>query len=95
MNCVPGDLAVVVKSMNPSRLGVIVRVVGPALNNEPGWWTVESPNNPPPTAAGWKARDAWLRPIRDPGEDSKDETLSWKPLPLPEIVPALLDRETA
>lgn len=37
--------------------------------------------------------DDILRPIRDPGDDARDETLSWKPLPLPEIVPALLDME--
>lgn len=29
--------------------------------------------------------DALLRPIRDPGEDAQDETLLWKPVPLPEI----------
>jgi hypothetical protein len=26
-------------------------------------------------------RDCWLRPIRDPGDDAKDETLSWLPVP--------------
>lgn len=25
--------------------------------------------------------DAWLRPIRDPGEDAQDETLLWLPVP--------------
>jgi len=25
--------------------------------------------------------DAWLRPIRDPGEDAQDETLQWLPVP--------------
>lgn len=26
-------------------------------------------------------RDAHLRPIRDPGEDARDETLAWLPVP--------------
>lgn len=37
--------------------------------------------------------DAHLKPLRDPGEDAQDQTLSWKPVPLPEITPAMLDRE--
>jgi len=35
--------------------------------------------------------DECLRPIRDPGSDAVDETLSWRPLPLPAIQPELLD----
>lgn len=35
--------------------------------------------------------DKCLRPIRDPGPDAVDETLSWKPLPLPAIQPKLRD----
>lgn len=30
--------------------------------------------------------DSHLRPLRDPGEDAQDETLSWLPVPLPELV---------
>lgn len=37
--------------------------------------------------------DAFLRPIRDPGDDAQDESLSWLPVPMPEIIPAMLDRE--
>lgn len=37
--------------------------------------------------------DAHLRPLRDPGEDARDETLEWKEVP--ETTPAMLDRETA
>jgi len=29
--------------------------------------------------------DAWLRPLRDPGDDAQDETLSWLPVPHKEI----------
>ncbi len=34
------------------------------------------------------AQDAQLRPIRDPGEDAQDETLSWLPVPSREGVEA-------
>lgn len=37
----------------------------------------------------WPA--SMLRPIRDPGDDAQDETLAWKPVPLPVIQPELLD----
>lgn len=37
--------------------------------------------------------DEMLRPIRDPGDDAQDETISWLPVPMPEIIPAMLDRE--
>ena len=33
-----------------------------------------------PGDEGWIA-DEYLRPIRDPGEDTQDETLSWLPVP--------------
>lgn len=33
-------------------------------------------------------KDENLLPIRDPGEDAKDETLSWLPVPLPQLEPA-------
>ncbi len=32
--------------------------------------------------------DRWLRPIRDPGDDAQDETLSWLPVPSREGVEA-------
>lgn len=35
--------------------------------------------------------DAWLRPIRDPGDDAIDESAAWlPPVPLPAIEPSLL-----
>ncbi len=52
----------------------------------------------PPTVSGGQEL-SWhrdhLRVIGNPGDDAQDETLSWKPLPLPEIIPAMLDKETA
>ena len=32
--------------------------------------------------------DSWLRPLRAPGDDAQDETLSWKPVPQTDEVPA-------
>lgn len=35
--------------------------------------------------------DAWLRPIRDPGDDAVDESKSWlPPVPLPTINPEMI-----
>ncbi len=80
MNCRPGDLAIVVKS-NKRRdtSGAIVRVLrtypadgmycmfGPA-------WVVDY------QGVEHHALDAWLRPIRDPGDDAVDETLLFSPV---------------
>ncbi len=35
--------------------------------------------------------DECLRPLRDPGADAVDETLTWKAVPLPAIQPELLE----
>ena len=74
MNCRIGDLAICVRSQVPERLGTIVKVVGPAADGAPGWWTVEC-DLPCPSLLGWRARDDFLRPIRDPGDDATDEML--------------------
>ncbi len=49
-----------------------------------------------PGAEAWFA-DAYLRPIRDPGDDAIDESAAWlPPVPLPVIDPSLLPaKETA
>jgi hypothetical protein len=35
-----------------------------------------------------QCQDKWLKPIRDPGEDARDETLEWLPVPSREEVSA-------
>lgn len=86
MNCTPGDLAVVVRSPAiPRFVGLIVRVteVVPDFPDDPHWAT--TPNHydsGQPVAFA----DDTLRPIRDPGEDARDETLSWLPVPSTEKV---------
>lgn len=76
MNCKPGDLAAVVSTMgvpeNIKLLGRILRVV--EMSEFQGYWTVD--------AVGWPTRfcaDAALRPLRDHGDEAKDEML--RPLP--------------
>lgn len=102
MNCKPGDLALVVKSKCGNE-GKIVYVVRPATEEEYDsfvhkkeghhWW-VEAKGALIFSTAGHGRRetclpDARLRPIRDPGEDARDETLTWLP------VPAQRTKETA
>ena len=81
MNCRPGDIAVVVSTLGfrflESRtLGHIVKVVRPAAPRHPfgAMWEVEHRNIK-------AAADACLRPIRDPGDDARDESFSWRPAP--------------
>ena len=82
MNCKPGDLAVYV-GYQPQFWGhikTVVRFVGyHPWDGKPGWW-VE-----PPFVGGHGHQnivyDESLRPIRDPGDDARDETLEWLPVP--------------
>lgn len=80
MNCKPGDLAVCIYSIDkPWLIGRIVRVVKLAWDL-PDHWVVENPPHE------WDGRpiafyDPDLRPIRDPGDDARDETLEWLPVP--------------
>ena len=83
LNCRPGDLAVVV-SVPPyamtRALGSVVRcleLVDGGLGGLPMWHV-----DPPAANHYWGIGDRWLRPIRDPGEDARDETLDWLPLPV-------------
>lgn len=99
MNCKPGDLAVIVRSMAGNE-GKIVRCVRLADSSEakeagfdmrPEVWVLEKPLM---TRLGFPASlcyDAHLRPIRDPGDDAVDESTAWlPPVPLPAIDPTLL-----
>lgn len=83
MNCKPGDLAIVTWS-ETGCLGHIVEVLRPYdgyvfANEGPSWWVMDK---------GQKMHccDSCLRPLRDPGEDAQDETLTWLPVPQPELV---------
>lgn len=95
MNCKPGDLAVRVSAFGDSiiPIGAIVRCV--LWSTEPtdyrswagssvvcGLWDVEW-RGTTTDARGLilAVPDEHLRPIRDPGDDARDETLEWLPVP--------------
>lgn len=85
MNCKPGDLAVIVSSQRgPKPIGSIVRILlrGPDWLGHATWLTTGARDG-----SDWH-RDCVLRPIRDPGDDAQDESLSWLPVPSREEVSA-------
>lgn len=86
LRCWPGDLAVVVKLWSQRDMWLIGRVVtvtvltSHPVTGEPGWkidqWLT--------TPAGDRHNcvlDSMLKPIRDPGDDAVDESLTWLPSP--------------
>ena len=93
MNCKQGDLAIVVEAHGSFRsaVGRIVRCEALSAKHSAAWVV-----DPPLTiqvgighvlhceAVG----DECLRPIRDPGDDAVDETLSWVPVPVRDEVMA-------
>jgi hypothetical protein len=88
MNCKPGDLAVYVGA-DKAHYGWIVRVVRQHIDDNPfpSWWV----DPPMPETEEWAeglVYDHALRPIRDPGEDARDETLDWLPVPTQHKEPA-------
>jgi hypothetical protein len=98
MNCKPGDMAVIVEATNPHNRNRIVEVLEfPGRQGQAGWmWMVEcvtplyvikvtgSGREPAGSLHRCYVPDAWMRPIRDPGEQARDEMLR----PLPEEVAA-------
>lgn len=86
MNCKPGDTAILVKIFNYGRaekfLGCVVQVshiYGDRYPYGPMWALKEPVYVGSDYITG--AADACLKPIRDPGDDAKDEML--RPLPKP------------
>jgi hypothetical protein len=85
MNCKPGDLAVVVRSMagNEGKIVRCVELVGDHKFNEPNGVVVTFSNTwrIDPPLIGWRglqskhAPDEVLRPIRD--NNGEDEMLTW------------------
>jgi len=84
MNCKKGDLAIAVKSVagNEGKIMTCIRYIG-SVEGYFGsdYWEVDLST---PSKYGKNNRiyrDSWLRPIRNPGDDAKDETLEWLPVP--------------
>lgn len=77
LRCKPGDLCVIVSATNPHNRNRVVTVLPGDTKNLYGYecWLVHSPT--PLVVFGGRAHevwlpDAWMRPIRDPGEDAVD-----------------------
>lgn len=99
MNCKPGDLAMIVNSANGVSLGKLVRCIRlsefPGLCNPDGtidigpvWETDHMGFDCHFSAVHNLWMDKDLRPIRDPGDDARDETLDWLTVPTKEGMPA-------
>lgn len=93
MRCRPGDLAAISVSAAGNH-GRIVEVIdddvyglsGSGADVPKPLWRVRSLSGPLNNDLGFSRvefafPDAWLRPLRDPGDDAVDETLLWKPVP--------------
>lgn len=95
MNCKQGDLAVIVGGGGPANSvnrGKFV-TIGKFLGHVNGWagsdrWEVDVDVVGTFGTLYRHVRDCYLRPIRDPGEDARDETLQWLPVPSKEEVSA-------
>jgi hypothetical protein len=86
--CKPGELAVIVRCQaedSKHHIGKIVRCVRleQTAQGVLGWRTDPLLTTKAGARIGWD--DSVLRPIRDPGDDAKDETLSWLPTPTQEV----------
>lgn len=85
MNCRKGDLAIIVRSLTGKSVGKILRCVELSVFN--GTRKPDGTINPGPvwktdaSLKGWDGsnhnfvHDAYLRPIRDPGDDATDEMI--------------------
>lgn len=84
MRCKQGDLAIVVYSFNNNegRILKCLRFAG-SVDGLMGddYWATDTPLKSVKGKAYSYYRDAWLRPIRRPPDDAKDETLLWRPVP--------------
>lgn len=99
MNCKPGDLAIHIKDESGDLvpIGAVVRCVRyySGLANVDGqkkpfkgWFVEYQGHITDADGWTWAVPDEHLRPIRDSGDDAKDETLQWLPAPNSEVVSA-------
>lgn len=84
----PGGLAIVVHARNaPQHAGKIVQCVRKlVIGSDLGWViepTLPNPNGDP----FWWAKAECLRPIDNPGDDARDQSLDWLPVPSKEGMP--------
>lgn len=79
MRCKEGDIAVIVLS-TLGNAGKFVRCIKLAEEFD-GVWVIDKPLGRLMGQAVCLAEDYRLRPIRDPGDDARDQTLDWLPVP--------------
>ena len=75
---------VVAARSNKDLVGLLVNVHELVPKGRPAYGYLSNAEDVWHVSAGsrhWLHSDARLRPIRDPGDDAKDETLSWLPVP--------------
>lgn len=83
MNCKTGDLAILVRVLKPKNswlIGRLLIVGAPSYYYEKSW-AIDPPLLDPVSGREFHIKDEHLRPIRNPGHDAADETLSWLPVP--------------
>lgn len=92
MNCKPGDLAYTVAPFWEGGRGQVVTVVREGWRGREGsetWHCVgRIVMEDGYVVDAWDIDKTALRPIRDPGDEAQDETLSWLPVPTVEGIPA-------
>lgn len=86
MNCRPNQMAMVVRGEPRENLGRVVKVlerVGNPFELLLGYvlWTYEGELSMGDGTRAEAVADDCLRPLKDPGEDARDETLSWLDIP--------------
>lgn len=93
MNCREGDFArsVISSGCLHGKFVTVLRLAKPEDEDKNGcYWPAGDPMGPawhvqfhnvPERYSECLFYDKYLRPIRDPGEDAQDETLSWLPAP--------------
>lgn len=76
LNCKPGDLAIVVSGRPVENLGRVIRVIEIKPIAYLMAWSFEGD-----LLDVDMVDDSCLKPLRDPGDDARDETLMWLPVP--------------
>ena len=93
MNCKPGQMAMVVRGEPKENLGRVVRVLERVGNPSElihgcVLWFYEGDLSMGDGTRAEAVADDCLRPLKDPGDDARDETLSWLDVPSKQGEPA-------
>jgi hypothetical protein len=83
MNCKPGDLARVISCEKTREVGIVDKIIKITRLTQNYWgvpsWNFEGRLRGSSGAPVTCIPDSMLRPIRDPGDDAQDQTLTWAP----------------